>query len=75
MMENYKTTVTELELAQLKELRIDTESPCNKKEIPLWLVLLDNIPTLVLFVLGTILVYHVSTTGAVIFAFYALFSI
>ena len=66
---------TKLDSAQLNENRIDIESPCNKKEIPLWLVLLDNIPTLILFVLGTMLVYQVSIIGAVIFAFYTLFSV
>lgn len=75
MMKNDKTTATELESDQLKELKINIESPCNKKEIPLWLVLLDNIPTLILFVLGAILVYQVSTIGSVIFTFYGLFSV
>lgn len=51
------------------------ESPCHKKKIPLWLVLLDNIPTLILFVLGAIIVYQISTIGAVIFFVYSLFSI
>ena len=59
----------------MKELKNDIESPCHKKAIPLWLVLLDNIPTLILFVLGAILVYKISTIGSIIFVVYSLFSI
>jgi hypothetical protein len=68
-------SATKLGSDQLKELRNVIESQCNKKGIPLWLVLLDNIPTLILFILGAIIVYHISTIAAVIFVFYALFSV
>ena len=49
--------------------------PCHLKKIPLWLVLLDNIPTIILFVLGFLIVNQVSSIGAVAFGAYALFSI
>jgi hypothetical protein len=32
---------------------------CYSGKIPLWLVLLDNIPTLLLFVLGFLIIYQV----------------
>jgi len=70
-----KNSTSKLESDQIKKLRDDMESPCNKKKIPLWLVLLDNIPTLILFALGTIIVYQVSPIGAVIFAVYLIFSV
>ena len=50
-------------------------SPCHTRRIPLWLVLLDNIPTLVLFILGFLIINLVSLTGAIIFGAYALFSV
>ncbi|OFY25906.1 MAG: hypothetical protein A2X01_03875 [Bacteroidetes bacterium GWF2_35_48] len=74
-MKNDKYSTTKLESVQLNEIKNVTESPCHKKGIPLWLVLLDNIPTLILFVLGTILVCQISTIGAVIFGAYSLFSV
>ena len=70
-----KNSTSKLESDQLKEQRNNIESPCNRKNIPLWLVLLDNIPTLILFALGTIIVYQVSLIGAVIFAVYLIFSV
>jgi hypothetical protein len=53
----------------------DIKVPCHSKKIPLWLVLLDNVPTLLLFFLGFIIVCQVSVLGAVIFWIYALFSV
>lgn len=50
-------------------------SPCHSRRIPLWLVLLDNIPTLFLFILGFLIINMVSLAGAVIFGAYALFSV
>jgi len=50
-------------------------TPCHSKKIPAWLVLLDNIPTLLLFLLGFLIVYQVSLIGAVAFGTYALFSV
>lgn len=49
--------------------------PCHIRKIPVWLVLLDNIPTLILIVLGFMIVYKVSTGGAFFFGLYAIFSI
>lgn len=49
--------------------------PVIQEKIPLWLVLLDNVPTLILFVLGYILINQLSTIAAIVFAAYALFSI
>ena len=59
-----------------EELKTDNnEAPCHSRKIPLWLVLLDNIPTLLLFLLGFLIVYYVTPIGAVAYAIYALFSI
>ena len=60
---------------QLKEFKSDLESACHTKKIPLWLVLLDNLPTAVLIILGTILIYQISTIGAIGYAIYSLLSI
>jgi hypothetical protein len=49
--------------------------PCHSRQIPLWLVFLDNIPTLLLFLLGFLIIHHVSLTGAIVFGTYALFSV
>ncbi len=49
--------------------------PCHSRKIPIWLVLLDNIPTLLLFILGFLIVYQVSLAGAVAFGAYALISV
>jgi hypothetical protein len=48
---------------------------CHSKKIPVWLVLLDNIPTLLLFILGILIISRVSSAGAVAFGAYALFSV
>ena len=53
----------------------DQTSPCHDKKIPLWLVFLDNIPTLVLFILGALLIAYISVVGALLFFCYALFSV
>ena len=52
-----------------------TEVPCNSKKIPLWLVLLDNIPTLLLFVLGFLIINQLSLISAIAFGIYALASV
>ena len=75
MMENDKNSAIKPESDQLMEMKNDLESPCSKRRIPLWLVFLDNIPTLILFVLGALIVYQVSAIGAVVFFVYALFSV
>ena len=74
-MNNDKNSAIIPESDKLKELRNDSESPCSKRRIPLWLVFLDNIPTLILFVLGALIIYQVSTIEAGVFFVYALFSV
>jgi len=49
--------------------------PCHQKKIPLWLVFLDNIPTIILFVLGGWIIQFLSIAGAVIYIVYALASV
>ncbi len=44
---------------------------CQRTRIPLWLVLLDNIPTLLLFMLGFLILDRVSTAAAIAYALYA----
>ena len=46
-------------------------APCHSGKIPYWLVLLDNIPTLFLFILGYLIINQLSTSVAVLFAIYA----
>jgi hypothetical protein len=53
----------------------DLSTPCHSRNIPLWLVLLDNLPTLLLFIMGFLIINLISTTGAVIFAIYAFISV
>jgi hypothetical protein len=50
-------------------------SPCHSKKIPLWLVLLDNVPTIILFILGAAIIYQLTAIGSMIFLFYAVFSV
>ncbi len=49
--------------------------PCHSRKIPLWLVLLDNIPTLLLFVLGFLIINKISLAGAIFFVVYAIISV
>jgi len=51
------------------------QSPCHSKAVPLWLVLLDNLPTLALFLLGAVIIGFISYIWAVIFLGYALASV
>lgn len=53
----------------------DLSTPCHSRDIPLWLVLLDNIPTIFLFILGFLIINILSTPGAIIFIVYALISV
>ena len=58
----------------------DENSSCNihnscERIVPAWLVLVDNIPTLILFILGTVLVGIVSWPLAVLMMLYNLASI
>lgn len=59
----------------MEELTNNQNYTCSKKKIPLWLVLLDNIPTLCLFILGFLIINKITTAGAVVFGFYTLFSV
>lgn len=48
---------------------------CHSKKIPLWLVLVDNIPTLLLFLIGFHIIYMISLAWAIIYLGYAFFSV
>jgi hypothetical protein len=52
-----------------------TNTPCHSRKIPLWLVLLDNIPTILLFILGFLIMNIISTIAAILLAVYAVFSV
>jgi hypothetical protein len=58
-----------------KKITENNSVHCHSRKIPLWLVLLDNIPTFLLFLLGFLIIYQVSITGAIVFGTYALFSV
>lgn len=66
---------SEPEAGQMTEAKNDIVYPCHAKKVPLWLILLDNVPTLILFILGTLIIYQLSIPGAISFGFYALFSV
>jgi hypothetical protein len=72
-MEQYKSQVTDSGSDQ--QIKKDLTVPCHSKKIALWLVLLDNIPTLLLFILGFLIIYQISIIGAIIFGVYTLFSV
>jgi len=57
------------------QIKNDLSTPCHSRKIPLWLVLLDNIPTIFLFILGFLIINQLSTIAAVIFAIYAFVSV
>jgi hypothetical protein len=59
----------------LNKTKCELDSLCHGKKIPLWLVLLDNLPTLVLIILGTLIITKISVIGAIGFAGYSIFSI
>ena len=48
---------------------------CTAKKKPMWLILLDNVPTLTMFILGTIIISEISVIGAAGYLSYAFFSI
>jgi hypothetical protein len=59
-----------------EQLTITNTAPsCHSRKIPIWLVLLDNVPTLLLFILGGMIINQISAAGAIIFVVYALFSV
>lgn len=59
----------------LEEFKNVQESACHKTKIPLWLVLLDNLPTLVLIILGALIINEISKIGAIGYIVYSLLSI
>jgi len=52
-----------------------SNTPCHSRKIPLWLVLLDNIPTIFLFILGFLIINIISTVAAILFAIYTVVSV
>lgn len=50
-------------------------APCHSMRIPLWLVLLDNLPTILLLILGFLIIRQLTLTGAVLYGIYAGISI
>lgn len=49
--------------------------PCHSEKIPAWLVLLDNLPSLALFVMGFLIINQLSLPGAIAYGIYVIFSI
>ncbi|NJK97101.1 MAG: hypothetical protein HC905_21220 [Bacteroidales bacterium] len=48
---------------------------CTPRNIPVWLVLLDNVPTLFLFIIGSLIIFRVTPIGSVVFLLYSFFSV
>jgi hypothetical protein len=59
----------------LKQHQENELIPCSRKKIPVWIVVLDNLPTLVLIVLGTWIISEISLYGAIAYSVYSAFSI
>ncbi|MFC2103903.1 hypothetical protein ACFLS4_00955 [Bacteroidota bacterium] len=59
----------------MQENNNSNEKTDCEKVIPLWLVLLDNIPTLTMYILGTIIISLISINYSFVFIFYSLISI
>ena len=57
------------------DINSDNITPCHTRKIPLWLVLLDNIPTLLLLVLGFLIIRQLTLAGAILYGVYAAISI
>jgi hypothetical protein len=53
----------------------DINFPCHLKKNPLWLVLLDNVPTLILVILGILIISKFSVLTAILYGGYAIFSV
>ena len=68
-------SISDSESEKLRKNNVEITIPCHSREIPIWLVLLDNVPTIILFTLGFLIINKLSTTSAIIFGSYALFSI
>lgn len=50
-------------------------TPCHSRRIPIWLVLLDNIPTIFLFILGFLIINIISNVAAILYTIYAVVSV
>jgi hypothetical protein len=72
-MEHSKSQMTKSGSGQ--QITSDLSAPCHSRKIPLWLVLLDNIPTLLLFILGFLIINQISAIVAIIYGSYAIFSV
>jgi len=56
-------------------METDNLHPCHQTKIPLWLVILDNLPTLILFILGAWIIQYLSWIVALVYIIYAAASI
>jgi hypothetical protein len=74
-MEKTIDSISGSEPEKLKNNSIELILPCHAREIPLWLVMLDNVPTVIFFTLGFLIINKLSTIIAIIFGSYALFSV
>lgn len=74
-MQEERNLITNSGSGQLIKNKTELTMPCHSRKIPLWLVLSDNIPTIILFVLGCIIINQLSTIGAILFGIYALLSV
>lgn len=54
---------------------VNAESHCIDKVVPLWQVLLDNVPTLAMYVLGAIIMNYISTIYAISYLVYSFASV
>jgi hypothetical protein len=69
--ENSKITLTSSD----QQINENLKAPCHSGKIPMWLVLLDNLPTLLLFFFGFLIINQISLIGAIIYGAYTLFSV
>jgi hypothetical protein len=74
-MEMNIPSISDSESEKLRKNNVEITIPCHSREIPIWLVLLDNVPTVILFILGFLIINKISTIIALIFGSYALFSV
>jgi hypothetical protein len=74
-MEKNINSISDPEAGKSKNSNVEFTIPCHSREIPKWLVLLDNVPTVILFILGFLIINKISTIIALIFVSYALFSV
>ncbi len=69
-----KKGVRKKDQPEVQESDCDIPNQCER-QVPLWIVIVDNIPTLSLFILGTILGIMVWWPVGILFAIYCPFSI